>query len=330
MKKIIVGFILMMVASIALALPSPRDIENALLTKHYTEAKGMVHEVLREKPESARAHLLNAYLLAHVDKNREAANAELNTASGLDKKGDVKNSPLFGRVVAEIETTKPALAPAVQQVAKSYPPVAEKRGPDAGDFLVYILIIGIAAMLLVALIGIVVNMFKTEKTVVHTFTRNRDDYFNEVGIPSRPIHPSSGGSAAYTPAQAQVLNTAPAVVIAGGAMGGGMGAFGTAASVAGGVVAGNVISDMLHHGRHNSSYDDDEYERRRRRERESSYTEDSWVSTSMASATPAASYEADRKSYSSGSDDSWSSTSSGSYDSGSSSSSDSSSSSSWD
>src|SRR6478672_5989220 len=116
MKKALLGIALMLVALVALALPSPQQIEDALANKHYAEAKSMVQEVLREKPESARAHMLNAYLLIHVDKNRVAANAELQTAAGLDKKGDVKSSPLFGRIVTEIDMAPVKAGPAVYSV----------------------------------------------------------------------------------------------------------------------------------------------------------------------------------------------------------------------
>lgn len=124
MKKWILGVLLSLVTVMAFALPSPRQIEDALANGRFSEAQSMVSEVLRERPDSARAHLLNAYILVHVQHDKTAANAELDTASGLDKKGDVKNSPLFGRVVGEIDA-QPAAPPVRQKTYQSTPVVQQ-------------------------------------------------------------------------------------------------------------------------------------------------------------------------------------------------------------
>lgn len=272
MKKAILGLFLTLYAMVAFALPSPKQIEDALANKNYADAKSMVQEVLREKPDSARAHLMNAFLLIHVDKNRQAANAELQTAVGLDKKGDVKSSPLFGRVVTEIDIgTSPA-----------------KKGPSGADVLEIIA----AALLIIFVIAAVIaliNMFldRPASTVFHASGGGNSPV--NFGSPSAPSSPSAGG--AYYPHAATTVIATQANQ--------GMGAFGTAAAVAGGVVAGNAISDMLHnsHHRHYSSYDDAPH-------RESSFT--------YTSEPSPVSYESERSSFSSGSSDSWSSSDSSS------------------
>jgi hypothetical protein len=144
MKKFIALIIMSLHCVVAFALPRPSQIEDALAGQHYAEARSMVAEVLREKPDSARAHLLNAYLLVHADRNKAAANAELQTAIGLDKRGDVKSSALFGRVVAEIDLA-PAARPAVvtekHAAALSAPPLE-----STFDWPLVLIVLAIAAI----------------------------------------------------------------------------------------------------------------------------------------------------------------------------------------
>jgi hypothetical protein len=271
MKKVMFGLFAALFALVAFAMPSPKQIEDALANKNYADAKSMIQEVLREKPDSARAHLLNAYLLIHVDKNRTAANAELQTAVGLDKKGDVKSSPLFGRIVTEIDMGKPAV--------KQERNIADVLGIAAA------LMLGLCAF--AALLAVIRAIFDRPASTVLHVSGNGENLARSFGS-SVPSGPSSGGAHYPQAATATILATQASP---------GMGAFGTAASVAGGVVAGNIISDMLHHGHSSRNYSDDS-------ERRATYTpEPSPVS-----------YESERSSFSSGSSDSWgSSDSSSSY-----------------
>ena len=50
------SFVLMGVCTLALALPSPKDIEAAVNAGRLTQAETMLREVLQDKPGSARAH----------------------------------------------------------------------------------------------------------------------------------------------------------------------------------------------------------------------------------------------------------------------------------
>jgi uncharacterized membrane protein YgcG len=338
MKKILTGMVMMLVCAIAFAMPSPRQIEDALASSHYTEAKSMLSEVLREKPDSARAHLLNAYVLIHADKNKVAANTELSMAKALDKKGDVKNSPLFGRVVTEIElmpavpkatTTaiQPVQAVKTTQVVPAYQPVQNNRSNGLGIVLV---LLGVGGIILIA--WIIVRVNREERTVtINRYYDSGSAYHNEPA----PRYPSGGyradetqviaarnnGHNRYEPASVIVQ---PAVMQQNPAMG----AFGTAAAVAGGVVAGNVVSDMLHHRHSHSDYDYEEEERRkrRRREQEESYQPAYQPPVYTPEPEPVVSTSNYRSSFSSSTDDddTWtksSSSSSSSYSSGDSSSS---------
>jgi hypothetical protein len=285
MKKAIVGMCMFLVALAAFALPSPKQIEDALAAQKYADAKSMVQEVLREKPDSARAHLLNAFLLVHVDHNKVAANSELQTAAGLDRKGDVKSSPLFGRVVAEIDMTA---APPRKPVAA---PASNASRIDPLDVLFFILIVGgiVAA-------GILILRPRDRETVIHVSGGGSGAVGGTTYVPT-PSGPAPVGSGAvvYPHAATTIVHTPSNPT---------MGAFGTAAAVAGGVVAGEMLADSLRHRRHDYMDDDAESFRRRRESTQQTYTpEPSPVS-----------YEAERTSFSSssGGGDSWGSSDSGS------------------
>jgi len=332
MKKIVIAVLLAALAAFAFALPKPAQIEDALAVGRYSDARSMVQEVLREKPDSARAHLLNAYLLIHVDRNAKAAAAELNTAAGLDKKGDIKSSPLFGRVVAEIDAVPPAKA--ALPAAKPLPLAAQQ--PKADDsILVVLLSLGVGALLVAAIIWF--------------FTRQpREPALSASGYrgPSTgnawgsPVMPTSPAAPAAQPYQVHPQPAYAAPVAQAAPQREPMGAFGTAASVAGGVVAGNLITDVIRHSGDDSARRrrevDEEADRRRReeqRQRDESFWQQQQLQSSSIAATSDVSYESSRSSFSSSSSrsDDWgssfssSSSSDSSYsssDSGSSSSSD--------
>ena len=74
MKKLIATVALVFLSAVAWATPSPKQIEAALSAHDYRSARSMVDEVLRDKPQSARAHLLNSYILLKEGKIEAATN----------------------------------------------------------------------------------------------------------------------------------------------------------------------------------------------------------------------------------------------------------------
>jgi uncharacterized membrane protein YgcG len=334
MKKLAALLMLFVLCSVAFALPSPHQIEDALAARDYVSARGMVQQVLSERPDSARAHLLNAFLLEHVDHNLGAARAELQTASGLDKRGDVKGSALFGRVVAEMDA-QPAVRAVARPAAVAPAAVAPAPVPAAPPFpwAKFFLIL----VLIVLVVALVIMLTRREGSVTTVYVDRRGGRRNPgVRYPS-PDQPSGGSpgyahTPVYEPAFGQtIIQSAPAHT--------GMTAGENFMSTAGGVVAGNVISDALFHDRHRR--DDDDYERRRRRDESSVESASVYTAPPAFDSTPAVDYASERSSFSSSSSgsDSWgsssssssdySSSSSSSSDWGSSSSSDSGSSSDW-
>lgn len=305
MKKLLMFCVLAVASMVAMALPKPSQIEEALAARHYDEARGMVQEVLRERPDSARAHLLNAYLLEHVDHNLTAARAELQSATGLDKKGDVRSSALFGRVVGEMDA-QAARAPVVNAPpAVAAPSVPLPQGKPF-PWLTALIMLAVLA----ALVWLVCRAMRPRDVIV--YGSRGDGYAGGAMSGPTTLVPGGGGSRTF-------YSAPPAAPAAAAPVHTGMTAGENFMATAGGVVAGNVLSDMLLH-RH--SHDD--APSRRREEAAPAYEPTPAYSPSPVS------YEAERASFSSSSSgsDSWGSSSSSSSSSDSWSSSDSGSSSS--
>lgn len=331
MKKLL-AILLFAASSLAFALPSPQKIEQALAANDYASARSMTEEVLREKPEAAKAHLFNAYLLAHVDRNKVAAAEELKNVQRFDKKGDTKGSALFGRVVAELETIKSQPLPRTQIATPVQRTSYVQATPSqSGSHTFVYIIMGIGVLLVIGVVIanrepkiVTVREYHTTSVSPSARSYESDDYVGTRAtrtVVQREYNPQPAyiGSA---PAPQVIVNQAPSPVYGGGRSGGGMGMMGTAAAVAGGVVAGELLHDALsggHRGHSRSSYDDEDdgYAARRRREQQDTYS----APAPSYDPTPAVDYESRASSFSSGSRD---------WDSGSSSSSSSSSSSDWD
>jgi len=95
---------LALLTSIAFALPAPKDIEQAVQAGNYQQAETLVREVLREKPESAKAHYELGQILARQSRMPEAHKA-LVRAQELDPALKFTNQPekfrdLFARTGA--------------------------------------------------------------------------------------------------------------------------------------------------------------------------------------------------------------------------------------
>lgn len=128
MKKFLVSLALGLAAAVAFAVPNPRQIEQAMEHGQWGQARAMVNEVLAAKPDSARAHLLNAATIMNIEKDVALAEQELNLAAELDKKGDVRNSRLFAKMRQDIAAAQASYrAPPVQTYA---PPVVAAPAPE--------------------------------------------------------------------------------------------------------------------------------------------------------------------------------------------------------
>ncbi len=70
-------------AAVALALPTPKDIETAVNAGHLSQAESMLREVIQEKPQSAKAHYELGQVLARETRYADAQQ-ELKKAKELD------------------------------------------------------------------------------------------------------------------------------------------------------------------------------------------------------------------------------------------------------
>ena len=110
---------LVLSATLAMALPAPKDIEAAVAAGHYTQAESMLREVLQDKPQSAKAHYELGQVLAHEQRYKEAQ-TQLQKAKDLDPSLKFASSPekfntVFAKVngLAAASSTSVVMSPSV-------------------------------------------------------------------------------------------------------------------------------------------------------------------------------------------------------------------------
>ena len=126
--------ILALACSLALALPSPKDITAAVEAGDLARAETLLHEVLKEKPNSAKAHYELGEVLARAKRYDEAL-AELNQARAIDPALKFASSPeKFSQTLdkvnaaaaaAKTSAPSPSLKPATAPIAVAPAPSAE-------------------------------------------------------------------------------------------------------------------------------------------------------------------------------------------------------------
>ncbi|WP_353141836.1 tetratricopeptide repeat protein [Limnohabitans sp.] len=148
LKSVVVGAFVVG-SSLALALPTPKDIEAAVAAGRYTQAESMLREVLQDKPQSAKAHYELGQVLAQSQRYKEAQ-SELQKAKDIDPSLKFATSPeKFNTVLAKINdlaaapsssvvmapSAAPSVAPSTQAVSKASPEPAAMGG---GSSLTYV------------------------------------------------------------------------------------------------------------------------------------------------------------------------------------------------
>ncbi len=145
MKRAATVAILVLTASVAFALPSPKDISAAVNSGHLTQAESMLHEVIQEKPASARAHYELGQVLAREGRQIEASQ-ELLEAQRLDPSLKFASNPqAFHSLVAKTSSTLTQMAPV--QV-----PAAQAATPSPDFPWIYIVLGGGALLIVVWLL----------------------------------------------------------------------------------------------------------------------------------------------------------------------------------
>ena len=144
-------------ATLALALPTPKDIEAAVAAGQYTQAETMLREVLQDKPQSAKAHYELGQVLAHERRYKEAQ-TELQKAKDIDPSLKFATSPdKFNTVLAKVSdlaaapsssvVMEPSVTPSTHAAAKAAPEPAASGG---GSSLTYVWL-AIAGLVVVGL-----------------------------------------------------------------------------------------------------------------------------------------------------------------------------------
>jgi len=212
--------------------PTIHQVYQAAEAGKYAEAQTMMDKVLQDHPNSAKAHFVEAELLAKQAKLREAQ-VELNTAERLDPSlafaNKIKIQELQNRIAGAHPVVVQRMQPQMMRPAAS--PVSADSGPS---WLTPVIVIG-----LVVLFFVIVRMISQRNTTV-------------VGGGSYPV--SSG----YGPG-APMPGYGPGVM--GGPVGGGIGSgilggLATGAAVGAGIVAGEeLMHHFTDHDRNNAGFD---------------------------------------------------------------------------
>ncbi len=144
LKSVVAG-VLVLSATLALALPTPKDIEAAVAAGQYTQAESMLREVLQDKPQSAKAHYELGQVLAHAHRYKEAQ-TELQKAKDIDPSLKFATSPdKFNTVLAKVSdlaaaptssvVMEPSVAPGTHAAAKVAP---ESAASGSSSSLTYV------------------------------------------------------------------------------------------------------------------------------------------------------------------------------------------------
>ncbi len=135
--KSLAATVLIVSATLALALPTPRDIEGAVSAGHYTQAEAMLREVLQDKPQSAKAHYELGQVLAHEQRYKEAQ-TELQKAKDIEPSLKFATSPeKFNAVFTKVSdlaspsssvVMSPSVAPGTHAATQAAPVAPASSG----------------------------------------------------------------------------------------------------------------------------------------------------------------------------------------------------------
>jgi len=234
MRSALLAVSLLAVAPAFAAEPTIDQVYQAASSGHFDDAQTMMDKVLQAHPNSAKAHYVEADLLAKQDRLPEAR-SELNNALRLDPSEKFAKPQALAElksVIAQphrvIETTRPVYSQPV------YTPAPIQRHDSGGGLMTVVVII-----FLIVLFFAIVRMLTRRTTVVNSYGGG--------GVPG--YGPGYGGGPGYGPG---------GVIVNQGGMGSGiLGGLATGAAVGAGIVAGEELMDHLtHRDERREVYDD--------------------------------------------------------------------------
>ena len=180
-------------ATLAFALPTPKDIEGAVADGRYTQAETMLREVIQEKPQSAKAHYELGQVLAHLQRYKDAQN-ELHKAKEIDPSLKFAASPekfnaVLGRVndLAASPASSVVMEPSVVTGTHAVNKTVQEPASGGSSSLIYVWI---------AIAGLVVlGLWLRRSSAVNANTAAYAPTPAPMGAPPAP----RGFGAQYTP-----------------------------------------------------------------------------------------------------------------------------------
>lgn len=149
----LVAVCLLAMATWALALPTPKDIEAAVAAGQYSQAEALLREVIHDKPQSAKAHYELGQVLAREARYAEAEHA-LKQAQTLDPSLKfAASAEKFNQTMDKVHALASTATLSSPPAAQSTPAVvaAPVSTPNPSSGLTYVWL-GIGALVVLALV----------------------------------------------------------------------------------------------------------------------------------------------------------------------------------
>lgn len=251
--KLLLVCSLTLFSALAIALPSPKDIDAAVSAGRLAQAESMLREVIQEKPQSAKAHYELGQVLARQEHYADAQSA-LKKAKELDPALKFAASPekfneTFDKVSRLTQgpntaTVESGLSPAAKPPAASATAAVVPSPSEPSIPLSYVLI-GVAGLVILAL---VLRRSKANPALAATAFSAAPGAAMQGGTATAP----RGFGAQFTPnAPMNGPGYAPGSQPMGGGMGSGIG--GAVIGGLAGVAAGYALSKALEGDHHNNN-----------------------------------------------------------------------------
>jgi len=225
LTKLFLTWILAFTTCLALALPSPKDIESEMQAGNLSKAESMLREVIAEKPQSAKAHYELGQVLARQEHYAQA-HQELLKAKDIDPTLKFASSPEKFNVVFDKVSQLQNKTPTAQHSVATAQAPSPAPAQSGGINLNYVWI-GIAGLVALALI---IRIMRPAPPAVNYAPTNPD---------GSPVAQRGFGQQ-YAPGAPQQQPYGPAPT---GGMGSGMG--GAVIGGLAGVAAGYALSKAM-------------------------------------------------------------------------------------
>ncbi len=145
MKRSLATLVLVLASGLALALPTPKDIQSAVNAGHYSQAESQLREVIQDKPSSAKAHYELGQVLAREGRSEEARQ-ELLDAQRLEPSLKFASDPRhFNELLAKL----PSAGAPTGHLSSPVSPAAPQSSAAAGGFPWGYVVVGGGILLLV-------------------------------------------------------------------------------------------------------------------------------------------------------------------------------------